>query len=209
MRFFAALLLIASLISVSLAQSKADNFLTQHHIESIAILPPVGESVPASVRASAGTSLISEYKKTIPSLKVFTPDDSTAILEKADRLDDFTSFLNLFTKTGTINRQPLARIGEALGADAILLIDVQYYEAQNGSWMRGRNGHNSARIQYTLFTADGEKVWQHLVVYTHTPTFTAKADKAETVVERLSRRAVSALLRGIQNDDPKKDVEVP
>ena len=202
-------LLLIALPTIVQAQKQTDNFLEQHKIKSIAILPPVGESVPSSVRVSAGALFVSEAQRQLKELKITLPEETTTALEKTNRLDDFTSFLNLFIKTGTVNKSPLARIGESLATDAILLIDVQDFEAQNGSWMRARNGHNSARVQYTLFSPAGEQLWQHLVVYTHTPQFTAKADKAEKVMQDVSRRAVSALMRGIQNSDPKKDVEVP
>lgn len=201
-----ALLLLFSALSISAQnQSPARDFLASHNVTSIAILPPVGESIPAEVRNLAASTFIEELKGIRPQVNVITSSETTTHLEKASRLDDYTNFLTLFLKTGTINHPLLSRIGEASGASSILLIDIQQYEAQNGSWLRMRNGHNAVRAQYTLFSANGEQLWQHLVLYVHTPQGTAKADKADKVMERVSKRAAKALLSGEQNSDSRKD----
>lgn len=189
------------------AQKKTENFLTQRGITSIAVLPPTGESVPSNVREIAAATFVSGIEKQMPEIKILDALATFSLLEKASQLDNYVSFLNLFVKTGTINRAALTRMGEAINSSGILLIDVQRLEAQNGSWLRGRNGHNDARVQYTLFSPSGEKIWQHLVVYVHTPTGTAKADKAEKVMQSVNKRALSALIKGTQNTDPRKDVE--
>ena len=201
------LLIIILLISISTALGQ--DFLVEKNVKAITLLPPVGESVPSSVRNSSGVAFSESLKKTYPSIVLSEPTVAMERLENANAVADFSKFLNLFVKTGMIDKAALRTIASACNAETFMLIDVQDFEAQNGSWVRGRSVHNSARVQYTLFSKDGIQIWQHLVVYVHTPQWTAKADKHEKVMADVSNRAVSALRRGVQNGDPKKDVGSP
>ena len=191
------LLVLALAVSVS-----GQDFLAEKKVTSIAILPVVGESVPSEVRETAGKQLWSALNKQTPNIKVTPSDDAATVLDKALRLEDFTSFLNLFTKTGTVNKTSLARCGESLKSH-LLLIEVQEYTERGGSWLRGRSGQNTARIQYTLFTQDGEQIWQTLESLHRSQLTTTVAPMPE-IIGRVSERAVENLIKGKENRDVKQ-----
>ena len=180
----------------------AQDFLTDRKIAKIAILPVVGESVPSNVRDTAADQLMAAINKQNLKVEISTPADSVGILDKASRLEDFTSFLNLFTKTGTINKAALERCGESLKGH-LLLIEVQEYTERGGSWLRGRSGQNTARIQYTLFTQDGEQIWQTLESLHRSQLTTTVAPMPE-IIGRVSERAVENLIKGKENRDVKQ-----
>lgn len=207
MKLALALSLLLTAAAAAAAQSPKTSFPEQKGVRSISLLPPTGESVPSPVRDTVAASFLEALTKELPAVRFVSSSDSVSALSTGGGLDDFNNFLTLYAKTGVVNQEALARVGGRLKTDGILLIDVQAYESQNGSWSRMRNPHNSARIQCTLFSSSGERLWQHLVNYTHTPTWTSKADTVQKISERLARRAASALAKGEQNADPKKDVE--
>lgn len=197
-------LLVASTTSAIRAQQQSD-VIKSHNIKSVALLPLVGDSTPDSIRQEINKADVAALKEAYPDLTIIGSDDSLSRLDAEHRVDDLTSFLNLYTKTGAVNRDALGRLLNALKVETILLVHVQEYEAQSGSWLRARNGHNSIRAQYVLFSGP-DIIWRHLVAYVHTPQWTAKADPDHDVAPRIARRAVFALSRNIQNTDPKKDV---
>jgi hypothetical protein len=62
-----------------------------------------------------------------------------------------------------MNHEALKKASQALGTDAVLLINVLNYQEEKGSWLYGKGGKNISRIQYTLFrSSDGSKVWETL-----------------------------------------------
>jgi hypothetical protein len=202
---FSLMVLALALFAVSPAIRAQSDAIKSHSIKSIALLPLVGDSTPDSIRQEINKADVTALRGAYPDLSVIGSDESITRLDAEHRLDDLASFLNLYTKTGAINKDALGRLLSALKVEAILVVHVQEYEAQSGSWMRGRNGHNSVRAQYVLLSQD-ETLWKHLVVYVHTPQWTAKADPDNDVAPRIAKRAIFALSRNIQNTDPKKDI---
>jgi hypothetical protein len=185
------------------AQESSD-VINTNKIASLALLPVVGDSTPDSVRHEINAADLKALSEAYPHVAITGSDESLSRLSAEHRLDDLASFLNLYTKTGAVNEDAMRRIVSALKVQAVLLVQLQEYEAQSGSWMRGRNGHNSVRAQYALLTEKGI-IWHHLVSYVHTPQWTAKADPDKDVAPRIARRALYAIARNIQNTDPKKD----
>lgn len=199
-----ALMVFVSTVTPVLAQQQSD-VIKSHNIRSIALLPLVGDSTPDSIRQEINKADVAALKEAYPNLTIIGSDESLSRLDAEHRLDDLTSFLNLYTKTGAVIKDALGRLLNALKVETILVVHVQEYEAQSGSWLRARNGHNSVRAQYVLFSGP-DIIWRHLVAYVHTPQWTAKADPDRDIAPRIARRAVFALSRNIQNTDPKKDV---
>jgi hypothetical protein len=191
------------LLILALAMSaSAQDFLKTKGVSSVAILPVVGESVPQAVRDAAGKKAAAVLLKHVPDLRVTDAADSAAVLEHEARLEDLASFLNLFVKTGTVNTAALSRCGMALEKH-LLLVEVQEYTERGGSWLRSRSGQNTARIQYTLFTKDGEQVWQTLESL-HRSQLTTTVAPMEEIIERVSERAISALVKGEEHKDVKQ-----
>ena len=63
---------------------------------------------------------------------------------------------------------PLKKMGQTTGTDAILLIHVLNYDEEKGSWFYGKGGKNVCRIQYSLFrSSSGEKIWETLEFRQH------------------------------------------
>jgi hypothetical protein len=200
------LILVILLFGVAVA-ARGQSPLEKHDIHSLALLPAIGDAVPETVRDLLTGELKSQLEKQFPKLKIKTTADSLSALSQAGELNDFGNLVNLYTKTGVIDSGAAGRIAKAMDVESILLINFQEYEAQNGSWLRARNGHNSVRAQCHLLNSHGETIWHHLVAYVHTPQWTAKADPAKDVTERVAKRVVYALSRGIENTDPKKDIK--
>jgi hypothetical protein len=189
--------------SVVCAQTKPSDFLAKNQVLSLAIFPSFGETVPSNVRSETSASLVAELQKQVPALKLATSEEVSQRMEKAGTLSDFAEFLNLFSKTGMVSKVPLARMGAAAGADAILLIDVQHFESLGNSVIRTRTGRNSIRIQYTLFFRSGEQVWQSVEGYSHSSLTIFNTDTMERTVKKVSEEAVKDLLRGEQRSNPK------
>jgi hypothetical protein len=204
-RLFCFVVFAVGLLAAGPSIRAQTDVIRSHSIKSVALMPLVGDSTPDSIRQEINKADVAVLREAYPDLTVIGSDESLSRLDAEHRLDDLTSFLNLYTKTGAVNKDALGRLMSALKVEAILLVHVQEYEAQSGSWMRARNGHNSVRAQYTLFSGT-ETLWKHLVVYVHTPQWTAKADPDNDVAPRISKRAAFALSRNIQNTDPKKDI---
>ena len=193
---FVVLISCAPALAQDNTTSTGADFLARHNITSLAVLPPLREALPPEVRTAASEMLITKLSARVPSLSIMPPNEAAEKMGQAGRLEDFASFLTLYTTTATVNKQALARIAEALGVNGLLLIDVQHYYERGGSWMRSRGGENQARVQYTLFSASGEQLWQHLEFHEHQSFWVARTARPPAIMRNLAERAVEALMVG-------------
>lgn len=199
---FAALTL---LIGTGLYGQDFEDFLTRQGIASLAILPPLGQSVPSPTRQVAADLFNTKLKLRSSAVRIATPDSVVERLEREGLMNDFGNFITLLAQTGTFNRGILKRIGVATAADGVLLINVLDYEEQKGSWWYGRGGKNLARIQYSLFRAsDGEKIWESLEFRQHDSKLSTNPYPMERVISDVSEKAVNSLLSGKQNADVRR-----
>jgi len=185
-------------------QQEEGGFLDRQGIFSLAILPPIGQSIPNATREVA-VDLFSMKLKLKTSMRIVRPDNLVARLEQSGLMGEFSGFITLLSQTGMINKEALKRMGETVDADALLLIHVLDYEEEKGSWWYGRGGKNLCRIQYSLFRAsDGEKVWESLEFRQHDSKLSTNPYPMERVIGDVSEKAVTSLLTGRQNADVRR-----
>jgi hypothetical protein len=203
-------LVIAVLLILSPMQNSrqpAEDFLNREGLSSLAILPPVGESVPGAARQLSADLFGAKLRLHIAAVRVVPPDAVVAELSHYGMTNDFGTFVNLYSQTGTINTDTLKKFGQTLGTDALLLINILNYDEQKGSWWYGKGGKNICRIQYTLFrSATGEKVWETLEFRQHDSKLSTNPYPMERVIGDVSEMAVSSLMAGKQNVDARKKV---
>ena len=97
--------------AAGIVPSQAEDFLDRQNVYSIAVLPPVGDSVPDSVRKAAGDLFILKLTLRRSSVRVVRPEALVEQLNKAGKLSEFASFVNLLSQTGVVNRESLTAIG--------------------------------------------------------------------------------------------------
>ncbi len=191
--------------AAGIVPSQAEDFLDHQNVSSIAVLPPVGASIPDSVRKAAGDLFILKLTLRRSSVRVVRPETLVEQLNKAGKLSEFASFVNLLSQTGVVNRGSLTAIGNTAETDALLLINVLNYEEEKGSWWYGKGGKNFCRIQYSLFrVSDGERIWQSLEFRQHDSKLSTRPYPMERVVGDVSKKAVTSLLTGRENVDVRR-----
>jgi hypothetical protein len=199
--FGAALTCIGSLAQ----QQRTDDFLSQQRISSIAVLPPLGESVPSSARQLAGDLFVTKLKSRSAGVRLMAADETLSRLQQKEATNDFAVLVTTFSQTGIVNADLLKKIGQATGTDALLLIYVLNYDEEKGSWWYGKGGKNVCRIQYTLFrSSDAEKIWETLEFRQHDSKLSTSPYPMERVIGDVSDKAIASLLIGKQHTDVRQ-----
>jgi hypothetical protein len=208
MRITAALILLSSValpFMHSVTQQQTDDFLSQKGISSIAVLPPLGESVPSSARQLAADLFVTKLKARAAGVRLLGADETLSRLQQKEETKDFGILVTTLTQTGIADAVSLKRIGEVAGTDAILLIHVLNYDEEKGSWWYGKGGKNVCRIQYTLFrSSNAERLWETLEFRQHDSKLSTNPYPMERVIGDVSDKAIASLLSGKQNIDVRK-----
>jgi hypothetical protein len=200
-----ASLILAAIIFASVVRPEQNDFLSREHISSIAVLPPMGGDAPSSARTMSADVFTSKVKLRNSSVKIVAADETLSRLQAKSIMSDYSSFVTVFAQTGIINSDATKKLGQSLGTDAILLIDVLNYQEEKGSWWYGKGGQNIARIQYTLFrSSDGDKVWETLEFRQHDSKVSTNPYPMERVIGDITDKAVAALVSGEQHVDVRK-----
>ncbi len=187
------------------AQQPAEDFLTRQHVSSLAVFPPLGESVPSAARQMSADMFGSKLKLRSAAMRVVPAEAVATQLDQHGMTGDFGAFVNLYSQTGTVNSEALKRFGQTLGTDAVLFIYVLNYDEQKGSRWYGKGGRNLCRIQYTLFrSSSGEKIWESLEFRQHDSKLSTNPYPVERVIGDVSESAVTSLLSGRQNADVRQ-----
>lgn len=196
-------LLLSFLSGVAFGQ-QAD-FLSRQNISSIAILPPSGANVPTAARTMSADLFASKFKLRNAAVKVVTADETASLLQSKSTMSEYSIFVTTLSQTGIVNINALKKVAQALGTDAVLLIDVLNYQEEKGSWWYGKGGKNVSRIQYTLFrSSDGNKVWETLEFRQHDSKVSTNPYPMEHVIGDVTDKAVTSLLAGTQHTDLRK-----
>lgn len=185
--------------------SNSEDFLNRQRVASIAVLPPVGDSVPDPARKLASDLFIMKLGLRNSTVRLLRPEDVIDRLNKAGLLSEFAGLVNLLSQTGIVSRESVSTIGKSAGADSLLLVNVLDYEEEKGSWWYGKGGKNLCRIQYSLFrVSDGEKIWESLEFRQHDSKLSTRPYPMERVIGEVSEKAVTSLLTGRQNVDVRR-----
>jgi hypothetical protein len=205
MKNLCALAALTLLFGAGASAQNSGDFLAQQKIASLAILPPLGQSVPSATREVAADLFNTKLKLRSSALKTTTPDSALERIHREGLMNDYGNFITLLAQTGTTNRDALTKIGLAVGVDGLLLINVLEYDEEKGSWWYGKGGKNLARIQYSLFrVSDGQQIWQSLEFRQHDSKLSTNPYPMERVISDVSEKAVDSLLSGKQNADLRR-----
>jgi len=185
-------------------QGSAD-FLTRQRITSIAVLLPLGDSVPSAARQLSADLFDTKLKLRDSALRIFAPDEVTNRLQQQGATSDFAAMVTLLSQTGMVNTEAMKKIGQLAGADGLMVIHVLNYDEEKGSWWYGKGGKNVCRIQYSLFrVSDGQKVWETLEFRQHDSKVSTNPYPMERVIGDVTDKAVTALLTDAQHVDVRK-----
>ena len=197
---FAALTCICSVAQ----QQRTEDFLSQKGISSIAVLPPLGESVPNSARQLSADLFVTKLRSR-SGVHLMAADESLSRLQQKEVTNDFAVLVTTLSQTGIVNGDLLKKIGQSMGTDALLLIHLVNYDEEKGSWWYGKGGKNICRIEYTLYrSSDAGKIWETLEFRQHDSKVSTNPYPMERVIGDVSDRAVASLLMGRQNTDVRQ-----
>jgi hypothetical protein len=207
-RVTAAILLSGLLVTCHYSfaqQPPIEDFLAHQGISSIAVLPPVGESVPIAARQLSADLFATKLKLHDSSVRLLAANETLSRLQQKGGNNDFAVFVTVFFQTSIANADSLKKIGQATGTDALLLIHVLNYDEEKGSWWYGKGGKNVCRVQYSLFrSSNGENIWETLEYRQHDSKVSTNPYPMERVIGDVSDKAVASLVVGRQNVDVRQ-----
>ena len=96
-------------------QSPTEDFLARQGISSIAVLPPVGESVPSAARQLSADMFVTKLKLHTSSVRVLAADETLSRLQQKDGTNEFAVFIAAFSQTGIASADPLKKWGKQPG----------------------------------------------------------------------------------------------
>jgi hypothetical protein len=188
-------------LCASARQPQSDDFFSEQKINSIAVLPPMGDSVSAQIRGLSGDLFITKMKEKRPGLHFLASDDTLATLQKKKETDDFNAVIAT-VQTGTANPTAIKRIGVASGMDSVLLIHVLSFDEQKGRWYEGKESKNLCKIQYMLYkSSTGEKLWDSTETVKYDKRFSNTPEPTDQVITNISDKAAAALMAAREDSD--------
>jgi hypothetical protein len=188
-------------ICVSARAQQAPDFLSQQKINSIAVLPPMGDSASPSIRQLSSDLFIAKMKERRPGLHFLASDDTLTRLQQKKADNDFNAVVAA-VQTGAPNQAALKRIGLATGMDAFLLIHVLSFDEQKGKWYEGKESKNLCKIQYTLYrSSTGASLWDSTETVKYDKRFSNTPEPTDQVITNVSDKAVTAMLAAQQDTD--------
>lgn len=196
---------LSALVYSSVAFAQQDDFPSRLNVNSIAILPPLGANAPAAARTMSADLFASKFKLRNGAIKLVTADETASLLQSKSTMSDYSLFVTTLSQTGIVNTDALKKVMQAMGTDAVLLINVLNYQEEKGSWWYGKGGRNVSRIQYSLFRAsDGNKVWETLEFRQHDSKLSTNPYPMERVLGDVTDKAITSLFSGTQHVDVRK-----
>jgi hypothetical protein len=203
--FLLTALAISALGHPDVAFGQQTDFLSRLNVNSIAILPPLGADAPAAARTMSADLFASNFKLHNAAIKLVSADDTATLLQTKATMSDYSLFVTTLSQTGIVNSDALKKVAQAMGTDAVLLINVLNYQEEKGSWWYGKGGRNVSRIQYLLFrTSDGNKVWETLEFRQHDSKLSTNPYPMERVLGDVTDKAITSLFSGTQPVDVRK-----
>jgi hypothetical protein len=114
-------------------------------------------------------------------LKIVGPAEAQEKLSSAGLVETYSQFLRDYGTSGLLNKAALAKIGEALGVDAILQGDILQLEQQDG--YPYHPAYTKLVLRYSLISLrSGVLLWEISVAARKEKTALNKAPEIEEVV---------------------------
>ena len=129
-------------------------------ISSLAILPVLNAPLAQSESIRMNRELAQAVSRRNPSLQILGPAESVEKLNSSGLVEDYDRYVVGLAQSGIPNKATLAKIGVALGVDAIMqgqLLGLHQQDGQFG-W---RQGSTTFALRYSIVsTRDGMLLWE-------------------------------------------------
>lgn len=154
--FLFTALAISALVQSDVAFGQQTDFLSRLNVNSIAILPPLGADSPAAARTMSADLFASKFKLHNAVIKFVSADDTASLLQSKSTMSDYSLFVTTLSQTGIVNTDALKKVMQAIGTDAVLLINVLNYQEEKGSWWYGKPDRWNPVVRLLLWCLKSE-----------------------------------------------------
>ena len=129
-------------------------------ISSLAILPVRNAPIAQSESIQMNRELTQAVQRKNPTLSILGPVEAVERLNEQNLVEDYDRYIVGLAQSGIPNKAILARIGAALGVDAIMQGQILGLAQQDGGW-GGRYPSTTFSLRYSIVsTGDGLVLWE-------------------------------------------------
>lgn len=109
-----------------------DPSLSTTPLSSVAVLPLQNIRLGPQIAIDLNRGIVQALSRSNPTLKIMGPAEAQDKLSSAGLIETYSQFLRDYGTSGLLNKTALAKLGEALGVDAILQGDISQLEQRDG-----------------------------------------------------------------------------
>ncbi len=162
-------------------RSYQDPSLSTTPLSFVAVLPLQNTRLGPRVAIDLNRGVVQALSRRNPKLKIMGPAEAQEKLGTSGLIETYSQFLRDYGTSGLLNKAALAKIGDALGVDAILQGDISQLEQQDG--YPYHPAYTKLTLRHSVVSLQsGVLLWESSATVRHETTAFNKAPEIEDVV---------------------------
>ena len=174
-------LILLAACTTTRVRSYQDPSLSTTPLVSIAVLPLQNIRLGPQIAIDLNRGIVQALSRRNPNLRIIGPAEAQDTLSTGGLIETYSQFLRDYGTSGLLNKAALAKLGDALGADAILQGDISQLEQQDG--YPYHPAYTKLVLRYSIISLkSGVLLWESSATAKKETTAFNKAPEIEEVV---------------------------